>query len=313
MNCALNKIVNIYKPSGPSSFDMVRAARKILNVKKAGHIGTLDPMAEGVLPICLNRATRIVQYLSALPKTYTAGMRLGTATDTQDATGKVIASGDPSCITEEQVRGVLNRFIGEQNQTPPMFSAKKKQGIPLYKLARNGITIDRKPVLIQIQSIEFLKKEDNRVEFRVHCSSGTYVRTLCHDIGQELGCGAHMDRLVRDRIGVFDIEKSVSQEALKEAHAKNELTNLLFSPEEVLDFLPEVRVKTGFVPSIANGIALSKASLETFPGKFKPGMALRVASGTNPLIAIVEPMVDQETLPRLHPRDIAFKLKRVFI
>lgn len=309
----MNKIVNLYKPKGPTSFDMVQIAKKILGVKKAGHIGTLDPMAEGILPICLDRATRIIQFLASLAKVYQAEMVLGAATDTQDATGQVIATGNPENITEERIRSVFEGFTGEQTQIPPMFSAKKNKGIPLYKLARNGITIDRKPVSIHIPSLEFIKKEGNRVEFEVHCSAGTYIRTLCHDVGRELGCEAHMSRLIRTQVGSFGLKTSLTPEALEKAVEDGTVSSRLIAVEEALSFLPEIRIKQSFISSIANGIAPSKSSLETFPRQFKPGMNLRVSNVGHPLLAIVEPVVDQDAFAQLPPREVAFKLKRVLI
>ena len=265
--------MNLYKPQGPSSFMMVQAVKKILAVKKAGHIGTLDPMAEGVLPICTGRSTRIIQFLSSLSKVYTTEMVLGSSTDSQDATGKVTATGgNPENISEAKIRTVFNRFLGKQNQVPPMFSAKKKQGIPLYKLARNGITIERKAVPITIYSLDFIQKEANRVRFKVHCSRGTYIRTLCYDVGQELGCEAHMGHLVRNQVGNFDQNSSLTLEALKTAVADGSLSDKLIPVETALDFLPEIRIKESFVNSLANGIAPSKSSLETIPNRFQPGM-----------------------------------------
>ena len=310
----MNKVVNMYKPQGPSSFKMVLSVKKILNVKKAGHIGTLDPMAEGVLPICIGKSTRIIQFLSSLPKVYTAVMVLGSSTDTQDATGKITATGgNPEYISEEQILHVFKSFLGKQNQIPPMFSAKKKQGIPLYKLARNGITIERKAVPILIHSLEFLKKEDNRVTFRVQCSAGTYIRTLCYDAGQKLGCEAHMGHLVRNRVGNFEQETSLTLEELEAAVANECIESKLIPVEKALNFLPEIRIKESFVNSIANGIAPSKSSLETIPNQFQPGMNLRVSHIDSHLLAIAEPVVDQEAYTRLSPGEVAFKLKRVLI
>ena len=313
MTCTLNSIVNLKKPAGPTSFDMVQLVKNTLGVKKAGHIGTLDPMAEGVLPVCLNRSTRIIQFLTPQSKAYTARMVLGAATDTQDATGKITATGDPEGVTENEVRSVLKSFLGKQNQIPPMYSAKKKQGIPLYKLARNGITVDRNPVSIHIYSLEFRGMEGNRVEFEVECSAGTYIRTLCHDIGATLGCQAHMDRLVRTRVGVFDLKTSLTPEELQTANADGSLPGKLVPWEEALNFLPEIRVKKSFAGSIAHGVAISKSSLETFPDRFEPGMNLRVSNGNNLLLAIVEPVVDQNRFAQLAPEEIAFKLKRVLV
>ena len=313
MNSVLNKVVNINKPSGPTSFAMVQMVKQVLGIKKAGHIGTLDPLAQGVLPICLNRSTRIVQYLSAQAKVYRAGMVLGASTDTQDSTGQVLATKDPKHITENAVLEVIESFVGPQEQIPPMFSAKKNKGIPLYKLARSGITIDRKPVSIHIYSIDFIKMEGNRVEFEARCSSGTYIRTLCHDIGEKLGCGAHMDRLVRTQVGVFDLDSALTPDELKAANEDGSLPGKLFPQEEALNFLPEIRVKKDFVGSIANGLSIPKSSLEIFPEHFKPGMNLRVSNGEDHLLAIVEPVVNEYEFASLDPEEVAFKLKRVLI
>ena len=313
MNSVLNKVVNINKPIGPTSFAMVQLVKQVLGIKKAGHIGTLDPLAEGVLPICLNRSTRIVQYLSAQAKVYKASMVLGVSTDTQDSTGQILDSQDPKNITEKAVCEVIQSFVGLQEQIPPMFSAKKNKGVPLYKLARNGITIDRKPVSIHIHSIQFIKMEGNRVEFEAHCSPGTYIRTLCHDMGEKLGCGAHMDRLVRTQVGVFDLDSALTPDELTAANEDGSLPGKLFPQEEALNFLPEVRVKKNFVSSIANGVSIPKSALETFPAQFHPGMDLRVSNGDNCLLAIVEPVVNEGEFALLGSSEVAFRLKRVLV
>jgi tRNA pseudouridine55 synthase len=304
-------IACINKPEGPSSFAVVQAVKKILGEKKAGHIGTLDPLAEGVLPICLNGSTRIIQFLVNLTKVYKATLVLGSSTDTQDRTGNVLTSADASNITEQQVREALQDMVGEQLQMPPMFSAKKKDGVPLYKLARNGISVDREPVPINIFSIEFLGKEGNEVSFRAHCSSGTYIRTLCHDVGENLGCGGHMGHLVREQVGSFRIENSISLEDLKTAHADANVTERLHAMDGALDFLPEIKISTKQIQSIINGISLSRSSVESYPEEFKPGMNIRVTNGNSRLIAIVEPLIDQDKFAKMPPDDIAFKLKRV--
>jgi tRNA pseudouridine55 synthase len=292
---------------------MVQSVKKILGAKKAGHIGTLDPMAEGILPICINKSTRIIQFLSSLPKVYTAEIVLGSSTDTQDATGKVTATGDPENISDATIRSTLETFLGAQNQIPPMFSAKKKKGIPLYKLARSGITIDRKPVPIIIHSIGFIKREENRVTIEVKCSAGTYIRTICHDVGQKLGCEAHMGLLVRNQVGNFDQKTSLTLEELETAVKDGSFSSKLIPVERALGFLPEIRIKENFVSSIAHGIAPSKSSLETTPRRFQPGMNIRVSQVNNHLIAIAEPIVDQDAYAQLSPGEVAFKLKRVLI
>jgi tRNA pseudouridine55 synthase len=290
---------------------MVWSVRKILGVKKAGHIGTLDPIADGVLPICLNRSTRIIQFLSSLQKTYRATLELGSETDTQDATGRVISTNDPSLINEDKMKQVFQTFVGEQDQVPPMYSAKKKNGIPLYKLARNGINIHRDPVKIVVYSIDFIKKERNQVIFEVRCSSGTYIRTLSHDIGKKLGCCAHMVRLTRTKVGLFSMGSTMTLEELKTAHKEGSLSRKLLHLEEVLNFLPTVRVKEEYLKSISHGVALSKCFLEALPDRFEPGHYFRVLGSNDKILAVVEPVIDQDKLSELSAEDVVFKAKRV--
>lgn len=311
MKYTVNGILNIYKPSGPSSFAVVRSVKKILNVRKAGHIGTLDPLAEGLLPIGLNKATKVIQFLTKLSKVYTATMLLGVETDTQDSTGKVVSEKDASTISEAAVKTVMQGLQGNLQQVPPMFSAKKKDGVPLYKLARNGITVDRKPVSIHIYSLDYLKKEGNQVTFKVHCSAGSYVRTLCHEMGIQLGCGAHMVSLSRNQIGDFNESNSISLEDLQSAKDEGTLSEKIFTMEQVLDFLPEIRIKDNHMKAVANGIALSKSFLETHPKQFQPGVKFRVSAGSH-LVAVAESLTDQDDFARLGPDGVAFKLKRVF-
>ncbi len=313
IDCMMNSIVNIYKPAGPSSFSMVQSVKNTLNVKKAGHIGTLDPLAEGVLPICLNRSTKIIQFLTRLNKSYTATMKLGESTDTQDSTGKIISLGDANNISSEDIKKVLKNFIGKQQQTPPMFSAKKKNGVPLYKLARNGITINRDPVTVDIYSIEFLNKDGNQVTFRVVCSAGTYVRTLCHDVGLKLGCGAHLTQLVREQVGHFNVQSSITLEELNQAQAQGTLTEKLLKTEQALDFLPEISIFSEEKKPIVNGLPILKRYIKKVPSEFYPGMNLRVLSSENDLIAIVDPLVNQEEFKNIDSMKIAFKLKRVLV
>ena len=309
--CTQNRIVNLYKPQGPTSFSMVKQIKKILGVKKAGHIGTLDPMAEGSLPICLGQSTRIIQFLSPLSKYYQCTMELGSATDTQDATGKVVSTGNATGVTNDHIKETFQLFTGKQKQVPPMYSAKKNNGIPLYKLARNGITIERKPVTVHFFSIEFVSRNKNRVNFEVHCSAGTYIRTLCHDIGKRLGCGAHLSGLVRSKVGIFDLESSVTLDALKEATL--DTPGVFFSVEKVLAFLPEIRIKDEFVKPIINGRALPKSALKDLPVKFDPGMSLRVVNGNDTIMAVVEPLVNQDQFDQMESFEIAFKLQRVLV
>ena len=205
-------ILNVYKPAGMTSFDVVRQVRRRLKVKKVGHGGTLDPIAEGVLLIMAGNATKRANELSSLDKTYAAGILLGRKTDTYDTTGVVLAESDTDNIEYEDIERELQNFIGEIEQVPPMFSAIKIDGKRLYKLARRGIQVERKPRKITIYDIRLKSWMNPSMLIVVHCSKGTYIRSLAEDIGDRLGCGGCMESLVRTRIGDYRVEDSIRLE-----------------------------------------------------------------------------------------------------
>jgi tRNA pseudouridine55 synthase len=208
-------VINLNKPPDITSHQAGRKVQRILGASKAGHAGTLDPLAEGVLLVCLNDATRITEYLSSLEKEYIAHLQLGIVTDTLDITGSIIKEDNPSGITEDRIIRVLGQFKGELMQVPPMFSAIKLKGVPLYKLARKGITIQREERRVFIGMMELLSFSPPEFVVRVRCSKGTYIRSLARDIGEALGVGAVVKRLQRTAIGHFKVEDSVSFEALQ--------------------------------------------------------------------------------------------------
>ena len=216
---AINGIININKPAGMTSHDVVYRLRKLFGIKKIGHTGTLDPDATGVLPMCIGKATRTSDMLTATDKRYTAEVTLGAATDTQDSSGKVIKSADVKDfgITEAKILDTLNEFVGEISQTPPMYSAIKVNGKKLYELAREGKEVERKPRIVTVYSIEPLgfDLENNKFTIDVSCSKGTYIRTLCNDIGEKLGCFAHMSSLKRTASGRFTIDDSYTLEEVE--------------------------------------------------------------------------------------------------
>lgn len=205
----MNGIINVYKEKGYTSHDVVAKLRGILHMKKIGHTGTLDPDAVGVLPVCVGKGTKVCSLLTDKDKTYEAVVQLGVITDTEDMTGEVLET-RPVTVTDEDIKKVLPNFIGEIEQIPPMYSAIKVQGKKLYELAREGKTIERKPRKITIHQLELINTNLAQQEFsiRVTCSKGTYIRTLCQDIGEKLGCGAAMKALVRTRVGNFSIENA---------------------------------------------------------------------------------------------------------
>lgn len=210
VSAAPGSVININKPKDWTSFDVVKKVRNVLKIKKVGHAGTLDPFATGVLLVCTGRATKKVNSLVLEEKEYVAKALLGKSTDTYDYTGKVTEERDFSHITEEAIFTVCNSFVGEIEQIPPMFSAKKNKGVRLYSLARKGITIERKPNKVTIHELEVLHVDIPEVTIKVVCSKGTYIRTLAHDIGRKLDCPAHLVELERTRIGTFRVDEALS-------------------------------------------------------------------------------------------------------
>lgn len=200
-----------------TSFSIVAMVKRLSGERRVGHAGTLDPMATGVLPVCLGQGTRVIQFLLDATKTYQAQIELGVATDTYDASGKITYQGDPSGISQGQLESALTSFCGLIQQTPPMYSAVKYQGKPLYELARAGIKVDRKSRLTKIYLLELIDFKLPVVTVKVVCSKGTYIRSLAHDLGQELGCGANLKGLIRLSYGPFDVKDAISLPQLEDA------------------------------------------------------------------------------------------------
>lgn len=233
----MNIVINLNKEHGATSHDAVTAAKKLFKVRKAGHAGTLDPAATGVLLVCLNEATKITGYLSDLSKEYVVTAKLGESTDTLDAEGEVIRRVTDLNVAASQVQEVLERFVGEIEQTPPMYSAIKLSGTPLYKFARKGIEVAREKRRVIIYSLELLGFDTPVMTLRVACSKGTYIRSLIDDIGNTLDVGAHVTGLVRTRIGDFTIEKSARIEELPGK------TGAMYAIDGALQHLPEVTLE----------------------------------------------------------------------
>jgi tRNA pseudouridine55 synthase len=227
-------IFNIDKPAGKTSYGVVAFVKRLTGEKRVGHAGTLDPDATGVLPVCLGKATRVVEYLTGATKTYRAVIELGAATDTYDAAGKVTQRGDASGITKEQLEAALNAFRGAISQTPPMYSALKHHGQPLYKLARAGVGVVRKPRAVTVHRLEVIDWQPPAITVEIECSKGTYVRSLAHDLGQVLGCGAFLKSLRRTRCGIFAIDDAVGLAELEAAHQKGDLAPYLQPIDSVL-------------------------------------------------------------------------------
>jgi tRNA pseudouridine55 synthase len=205
---SLEGILLIDKPQGITSHDVVDRVRHTIKLKKVGHAGTLDPMATGLLLILVGKATKLSQYLMGLDKTYEGTILLGQSTDSHDAEGIITENTLVPPLSEDEVSAFMNYYLGDQYQTPPMFSAKKIDGKPLYKLARKGKTVEREPRFIRVNSFQLLRWESPEIDFTISCSKGTYVRTLANDLGQKIGCGAHLTKLSRTAIEKFHLHEA---------------------------------------------------------------------------------------------------------
>ena len=254
-------IINVYKEKGFTSFDVVAKLRGILKTKKIGHTGTLDPDAEGVLPVCIGRATKVCDILTDKDKVYEAVMLLGVETDTQDTSGEVLKE-LPVEVSEEAVKEAILSFVGEYAQVPPMYSALKVNGKKLYELAREGKTVERKARNVQIFSIEILEMDLPRVRMSVHCSKGTYIRTLCHDIGAMLGCGGCMDKLLRTKVGVFELADTLKLAEIDALTKEGSVEERIISVDELFEDYTKVWMKQEFDVVVHNGNRVKKRMFE---------------------------------------------------
>lgn len=288
-NNSIIGVINIYKEKGFTSHDVVNIVRKTLGKVKTGHTGTLDPDAEGVLPICVGKATKLADYIAADIKEYKAEITLGIKTTTEDISGDVIEKKDVNA-SEDEVKSAINSFVGEYNQIPPMYSAIKVNGKKLYELAREGKEIERKTRLINIYKIRDIKALDNnKYEFYVLCSKGTYIRTLCKDIGEKLGCGGCMSNLTRTRSGNFYIEKSIKINDFKDIVSQNKLNDVLITVKEVLSNYMTVHIDSKAEKYVLNG---NKISLSYINEKdIKKGNKV-VAEFNNNVVGVYETLED---------------------
>lgn len=255
----IDGFINIYKEQGYTSFDVVAKLRGILKQKKIGHTGTLDPMAEGVLLVCLGSATKMCDLLTEKNKTYTCTMLLGKTSDTEDVTGKLTDVTDIYPDEQTVIETVMS-FVGDYMQIPPMYSAIKVNGKKLYELARAGQVIERQPRPVTIHSIQILSTDLPRVTFDVSCSKGTYIRSLCRDIGEKLGCGAVMERLIRTEVKGFTIEESLTLDAVEKARDDGTLMQHVLTTDKLMPDIPELHISAKGEKLLANGNKLSADS-----------------------------------------------------
>ena len=305
----MDGILNVNKPPGPTSHDVVAGLRQAIRSTRIGHAGALDPPATGVLLICLGAATRIVEYLMDWPKSYRATAVLGVETDTEDASGSIVRESDCSHVRREDVEAVLPRFTGKIMQTPPMVSAVHHMGRRLYELARAGEVVERAPRPVEIYSLHLVSFEPGmraKALFEMECSRGTYVRTLCADIGKALDCSAHTSDLVRTAVGRFRLEDAVSIETVEEKAVSGRLGDVLHSIDEALEEFPLVGVSDADAGLVANGVMLPTSRIRPPDGGLPAvGAPLRIHGPDDRLLAI-------GSLQRLSTGEVVLKPDKVF-
>lgn len=282
----INGILNVYKEKGYTSHDVVARLRGIVKQKKIGHTGTLDPEAEGVLPVCLGKGTKLCELLTDKRKTYRTVMLLGTVTDTQDTTGTILEEKEVT-VTESQVREAVLSFLGDYDQVPPMYSALKVDGKKLYEYAREGKVIERAARKVVIYDIEIEWIQLPKVSMKVTCSKGTYIRTLCHDIGETLGCGACMNSLLRTQVSCFSLEESHRLADIERMQEEGTLKQVLMPMDAVFEEYPKVKVNADGEKFLRNGNPLNLNSLQ-FVQESENGNKIRVYGVDGEFCAVYE-------------------------
>ena len=290
-------VIVVDKPPGISSAKVVAKVKRLLNANKVGHTGTLDPFAEGVLVCCINDATRLVQFLQSGNKTYDAIMKLGVETDTQDSTGTVIASNAVIHCTDQRIRSIVKKFKGAIDQQPPTFSALKHKGIPLYRLARQGRPVQKPARQVYIFDIKILEINLPLVHLEISCSAGTYIRTLCADIGKQLGCGAHLMALKRVENSGFHIDQAMSPSQLERQALTGELNGCLISMTDALMDMPACRANQRLIRKIKHGQPLCKTDIDLgwlSEKATKQDTHLKIVDIDNTLLAVLKYIKQQD-------------------
>ncbi|MDH5637741.1 MAG: tRNA pseudouridine(55) synthase TruB [Nitrospinota bacterium] len=274
----------IDKPGGITSAEVIRVIKRGVRPKKIGYLGTLDPIATGVLVVAMGRATKLILFMEKQDKEYDALLTLGAETNTQDSEGEIVNQADPSQITEEQVKASMAKFVGEIDQVPPMFSAKKQQGQRLYTLARQGITVERPPVRVTIRSIDFIEKNGPVVRLTATVSTGAYLRTICHDIGNDLGVYGHLSGLVRLRSGIFRVQDAIALDSVTSENM-DEVRKNLISLADGLGHLPMAKVIPHATEKLKDGIPLGVSDVIEFEGDAESEY-VRIVSRDRELIGV---------------------------
>ncbi|MEA1935284.1 MAG: tRNA pseudouridine(55) synthase TruB [Thermodesulfobacteriota bacterium] len=308
----MNGVIIIDKPSGKTSYAVVENIKRILGVRKVGHTGTLDPLATGVLPVCINEATKLVQFFLMDSKEYRATMLLGIETDTLDIEGKITARKEP-CVIRSNIEAVLSGFVGKIEQTPPRYSAVKYKGKPMYKWARKGHVVDPLPRMVEVHQITLEDVELPYVTFSVSCSKGTYIRSLCSDIGEKLGCGACLSALRRIKSGHFLEESAISFENVHDQKKVEILTKNLIPMIDALSRFPAIdvdqklagRLRNGYQPVIGDMVKNQVPVLAA-------GDVVKFVSGGNCLVALARKLYSFDQISSLDSKEQLVEIIRVF-
>ncbi len=311
----LDGVLIIDKPAGWTSHDVVAKVRRLLGIRKVGHTGTLDPLATGVLVLCLGKATRIAEYLFLADKAYRAVLRLGSSTDTQDATGSVVTSHAGPYPDDETIRSVMEACVGINHQVPPMYSAVKVKGVPLYKAAREGRTVprgSRECVVHDLKIVSFLRTSTVDVVFDVVCSKGTYVRTLCADFGETLGVGGHLASLERRRVGRFELEQALTLEELAQSVERKDLARHVHTLTEALAELPAFLLDPISSESARHGTGFSAARILRTEGQWRRDAPIRLHSADGRLMAIGKASSGSGDCPNGDPAAVV-KIEKVLV
>lgn len=301
----------VNKRTQMTSHDVVEELRRMLNFKKIGHAGTLDPNASGILLACLGKATKIAQFLIEYDKEYEAVIRLGVSTDTYDQEGKVVQIKEDIKVPEERLREVVESFKGEQWQTPPLYSAIKQKGKKLYQYARAGQKVERNKRKILIKDIQIIEINLPYVKLKVNCSKGTYIRSLAHDLGERLGCGAHLFSLCRTRVGPFELKQALALEKIREIQNEGRIGDFLVSMEEALSHIPSVVVEDGFAKRIKNGPNLFPSSILSAENKFDKNQMICIKNSQKEILAIGRALCSSDDFLDEKRKDKLFEYSRV--
>ena len=288
-------VLLVDKPVGPTSHDIVHGLRKKTGIDRIGHGGTLDPMASGLLPLFLGDATKMSGFVQSHDKSYEFDITLGISTDTDDSQGEVLSRKPlPEDLSDEDFRAKLSGFVGDHMQEPPMFSAVKQKGVPLYKLARKGITVDRTPRLVTISSLELIARTDGVVSLLVHCSKGTYVRVLARQIGEALGCGGHVSRLRRISVGRFSVREAVGLDVIESTWSRGDLESALIGPDRIFCDLPSLELLPHVPPALQKGTLIPGVWISRREGLFHAKDTIRIMGKGGKILGLAQALLGSE-------------------